>query len=307
MGAAARARIPPILNISQTMKKIVLAALTAMASLGASAGAHYVPGVEGMQAASVPPPGMYYLGYLVNYSIDELRAPGSSDSLPGHNTGTVSALANRLVYISSTKLLGADYGVEAIVPVVRKSLAFAGESNTGVGDVYLGPLVLGWHGGNWDAVAAAGMWFDTGNSDSISKPGNGYKSTMLTGGGTYYFDAAKKWTGSALVRYELNSANDAGFEPGDQVTMEWGIGKSVGPVQLGVVGYDQWQTSKDSGNGASGHKSARHAIGAEVVYPLMKEAGVMLKAAYYKEYSAEGGSNPEPKGSTLRFTFVKAF
>jgi hypothetical protein len=176
-----------------------------------------------------------------------------------------------------------------------------------VGDVYLGPLVLGWHGSNWDAVAAAGMWFDTGNSDSISKPGNGYKSTMLTGGGTYYFDAAKKWTGSALVRYELNSANDAGFEPGDQVTMEWGFAKSVGPVQVGVVGYDQWQTSKDSGTLASGNKSARHAIGAEVVYPLMKEAGVMLKAAYYNEYSAKGGTKPEPKGSTLRFTFVKAF
>jgi hypothetical protein len=292
------------------MKKIVLAALTALASMGASAAGHYVPGVEGIQAASVPPPGMYYLGYLVNYSIDELRAPGSN-TVPGSNTGTVSALANRLVYISSTKVLGADYGVEAIVPVVRKSLAFnaasISESDTGVGDIYLGPLVLGWHGSNWDAVAAAGLWFDNASSNGKSLPGNGYKSTMLTGGGTYYFDAAKKWTGSALVRYEMNSKDDSGFEPGDQVTMEWGFAKSIGPVQVGVVGYDQWQTSKDSGTLASGNKSARHAIGAEVVYPLMKEAGVMLKAAYYNEYSAKGGTKPEPKGSTLRFTFVKAF
>lgn len=293
------------------MKNFFLAAfsvVTASASMGASAAAHYVPGVEGMQAASVPPPGMYYLGYLVNYNIDDLQAPGSSDSLPGSNmSGTVSALANRLVYVTGTKFLGADYGMETIVPVVRKSLNFAGESSTGVGDIYLGPLVLGWHGRNWDAVAAAGMWLDTGNSDSPSKPGNGYKSTMLTGGGTYYFDAAKSWTGSALVRYELNSKNDHGFELGDQVTMEWGIGKSVGPVQVGLVGYDQWQSTKDSGTGASNHKSSRHAIGAEVVYPLMKEAGVMLKAAYYDEYYAKAGTNPETKGSTLRFSFVKAF
>ncbi len=293
------------------MKKLsltVLSALTALSSMDASAAAHYVPGVEGMQAASVPPPGMYYLGYLVNYSIDDLRAPGTSDSLPGANmSGTVSALANRFVYISGSKFLGADYGMEAIVPVIRKSLNFAGESNTGVGDIYLGPLVLGWHGSKWDAVAAAGMWLDTGNSDSPSKAGNGYKSTMLTGGGTYYFDAAKRWTGSALVRYELNSKGDHGFELGDQVTMEWGLGKSVGPVQVGLVGYDQWQSTKDSGTGASDHKSSRHAIGAEVVYPLMKEAGVMLKAAYYEEYSAKAGTNPETKGSTLRFSFVKAF
>lgn len=293
------------------MKKIVLSALAALASVAASAGGHYVPGVEGIQAASVPPPGVYYLGYLVNYSIDELRAPGSSDSLPLDNKGTVSALANRLVYITNTKLLGADYGMEAIVPVIRKSLTFnvanVSETNSGVGDIYLGPLVLGWHGSNWDAVAAAGLWFDNANSESLSKPGNGYKSTMLTGGGTYYFDAAKSWTGSALVRYEMNSSKDNGFEPGDQVTMEWGFGKSLGAVQVGVVGYDQWQTSNDSGTGASGDRAERHAIGVELVYPLMKEAGVMLKAAYYDEYSAKGGTDPQPKGSTLRFTFVKAF
>lgn len=290
--------------------KFALAATLLSASFLAQAGGHYVPGVEGIQAASVPPPGMYYLGYLVNYSIDELRAPGSN-TVPLSNTGTVSALANRLVYITNTKFLGADYGMEAIVPVLRKSLNFnapgISESNSGVGDVYLGPLVLGWHGANWDAVAAAGLWLDNASSSSPSKPGNGYKSTMLTGGGTYYFDDAKSWSGSALVRFEMNSTDNNGFKPGKQVSLEWGFGKSLGPVQVGLVGYDQWQTSDDSGPGANGDHAERHAIGVEVVYPLMKEAGVMLKAAYYDEYSAKGGSNPQAKGSTLRFTFVKAF
>ena len=77
------------------------------------------------------------------------------------------------------------------------------------------------------------------------------------------------------------------------------------PTQA-VVGYDQMQTSEDSGPGASTSKSSRHAIGAEVVYPIMS-AGVFLKAAAYKEYSAGAGTGPEPKGSLLRFTFVKAF
>jgi hypothetical protein len=293
------------------MKKFVLSALAVVASMGASAGGHYVPGVEGIQAASVPPPGVYYLGYLVNYSIDELRAPGGSNTVPLSNTGTVSALANRLVYITSTQFLGADYGMETIVPVLRKSLNFnapgISESSSGVGDIYVGPLVLGWHGGNWDAVAAAGLWFDNASSDTPSKPGNGYKSTMLTGGATYYFDDAKSWTGSGLVRYEMNSTGNNDFKPGNQVTLEWGFGKSLGAVQVGLVGYDQWQTSNDSGPGASGDHAERHAVGVELVYPLMKEAGLMLKAAYYDEYSAKGGSNAQAKGSTLRFTFVKAF
>lgn len=292
------------------LTQLALAATMTVASVCAQAGGHYVPGVEGVMAASVPPPGMYYLGYLVNYSIDELRAPGS-DTVPLSNTGTVSALANRLVYITNTQFLGAHYGVEAIVPVLRKSLNFnapgISESNSGVGDIYIGPLVLGWHGANWDAVAAAGLWLDNASSDAPSKPGNGYKSTMLTGGATYYFDAAKTWTGSALVRYEMNSSQANGIKPGNQVSLEWGFGKSIGPVQVGLVGYDQWQTSDDSGTGAAAGQAERHAIGVEVVYPLMKEAGVMLKAAYYDEYSAKGGAGAQAKGSTLRFTFVKAF
>ena len=55
------------------MKKILtqtaLVMLTALACHTAQAGGHYVPGVEGIQAASVPPPGDYYLGYMVHYNI----------------------------------------------------------------------------------------------------------------------------------------------------------------------------------------------------------------------------------------------
>ena len=285
--------------------------LAGLSSLSAQAEGHYVPGVEGTQAASVPPPGFYYLGYLVNYNINSLRAPGTSDDIPGHNSGTVSALANRFVWMTGHKVLGADYGVEAIVPLMRTSLTFntpgVSDSRSGVGDVYVGPLVLGWHGAQWDAVAAAGMWLDSASTSHPASPGNGYKSTMLTGGLTYHFDAAKTLSASALARYEFNGKNDAGFRHGDQMTVEWGLSKGLGPVSLGLVGYSQWQTSGDSGPGAGNDKAARHAVGAEVVYPILS-AGVFLKGAYYKEVNVKAGSGgAEPKGSMVRFTLVKAF
>lgn len=292
------------------MKKIIFAAVTLAAAMSASAGGHYVPGVEGIQAASVPPPGTYYLGYMVDYNIEQFKAPGSNTDLPGHNTGTVVALANRVAWISNHKVLGADYGMETIVPVIGTSLtinaASISESQTGFGDVYFGPLVLGWHGANWDAVAAAGIWLDTATSSTPAAPGKGYKSTMLTGGGTYYFDAAKTISGSALMRFETNTEKSNGFKPGNQVTVEWGIAKMMNGYQLGVVGYDQMQVSNDSGPGASTHSASRHAIGAEVVLPIMS-AGVFLKAAAYKEYQSDAGTGAEPKGNLLRFTFVKAF
>lgn len=292
------------------MKKIIFAAAALAVALSASAGGHYVPGVEGIQGASVPPPGTYYLGYLVDYNIEQLKSPGTSNDIPGSNTGTVVALANRVVWISNTKFLGADFGMETIIPVLGTSLTFntpgISDTQTGLGDIYLGPVVLGWHGANWDAVAAAGFWLDNASSSTPAAPGKGYKSTMLTGGATYYFDAAKQISGSALMRFETNSEKANGFKPGNQVTVEWGIGKVMGPVQVGVVGYDQMQVSNDSGPGASGNSSSRHAIGAEVVLPILS-AGVFLKAAAYKEYRSEAGSNPETMGNLFRFTFVKAF
>lgn len=282
----------------------------ALTAVGAQADGHYVPGVEGIQAASVPPPGMYYLGYLVNYSIDSFRAPGSSDNLPGHNTGTVTALANRVVWISNYRLLGADYGMEAIIPVMRTSLtvnaAGISDSRSGVGDIYLGPLVLGWHGQQWDAVAAAGMWLDTGDADHPASAGKGFRSVMLTGGATWYFDTAKSISGSALMRFERNGRNDAGLRPGNQITLEWGLAKDFGAVQAGLVGYSQRQVSNDSGANASDRRSSRHAIGAELVYPV-PGAGVFLKAAAYREVRAKAGTDAYPKGSLVRFTLVKAF
>lgn len=293
-----------------TTSMACLALLAALAATSAQADGHYVAGVEGLQGASVPPPGNYYLGYLVHYDVNSFRVPGTKNDLPGSNTASVTALANRFVRVTSTQLLGANYGYEVIVPVVRTSLKFAApgpdESSSGVGDVYLGPLVLGWHGAQWDAVAAAGVWLDSAKDGQPSSPGKGYKSTMLTGGATYYFDAAKAVSGSALFRFERHGKDNAGVRPGNQLTLEWGVGKNLGTVQAGVVGYSQWQTSNDQGIGLSDQRAERHAIGAEVVYPV-PGAGLFLKGAIYKELSVKAGNVPEAKGNLVRVSLVKAF
>lgn len=285
-----------------------LALAAALLAGAAHAEGHYVTGVEGLQGSSVPPAGNYYLGYLVHYDINSFRAPNDA-KLQGD--GKVTALVNRFVKITDTKLLGADYGFETIIPVIRTSLdikaAALNDSDSGVGDVYLGPLVLGWHGPQWDAVAAAGLWLDTASHNTPVAAGKGYKSTMLTGGVTYYFDPAKSVSGSALFRFERHGKNDAGIRPGNQLSLEWGVGKNLGAYQLGVVGYSQWQLSEDSGPGANNLKSSKHALGAEVVYPV-PGAGMFLKGAFYKEYSVEGGGGaPSAKGNMLRASLVKAF
>lgn len=290
--------------MTNRLKQAAWAALALSASLGfnaAHAEGHYVAGVEGLQGATVPTDaGLYYLGYLAHYDINSLR-DAQGNKIAG--TGSVTALANRLVWMTGHKVLGADYGVETIIPVLHQDFKFARDSEAGIGDVYVGPVVLGWHGARWDAVAAAGVWLD--NASTKGGPaavGKGYKSWMLTAGGTYYFDAAKNWSGSALTRFERNTTNGNGLRHGNQVTMEWGVGKRFGVMQAGVVGYSQWQVSDDKGVGASSNKNQVHALGAEFNYALPAHK-TNLKVAAYKEFKSEDG----PKGNLLRLSLVKAF
>lgn len=283
----------------------------ALSTTTLAAKGHYVPGVEGLDGPVVPPPGLYYRGYLVHYDIDSLR-DSEGDALPGDNSGEVSALVNRFVWMTGQTFLGADYGMEAIVPVQETSLDFSiagiDDHDSGVGDVFLGPLVLGWHGERWDAVAAAGHWFDNGDfsADRPASIGKGFDTTMFTLGGTWHFDAEKRWSFSALSRYEVHGEEDGtGITPGDSLVVEWGLGHQLASgLKLGVVGYDAWQLEKDDdvAPGLPNDKAEQHAVGAEASY-FWPSLGLGVNGAYYHEY----GNQDRPEGDLFRATLTKGF
>jgi len=64
---------------------------------------------------------------------------------------------------------------------------------------------------------------------------------MITGGGTLYFDKQKSWSLSALGRYEINyKSSDWNITPGDTLSLEGGLGKSLSPTfELGVQAHYQ--------------------------------------------------------------------
>jgi hypothetical protein len=302
------------------MKKttsIFLAALSASAAAPSAlaVNGHYSLGIEGLGAAAAPPQGLYYRGYLVHYEVDSFN-DGSGSSVPGNNSGTVSALAHRFIWMTDKTVLGADYGMETIIPMldIEFDLDVAGESrfdDDGIGDLFVGPIILGWHGSQWDITFAGGHWFDTADfdADNPASVGKGYGTTMLTLGGMWHFDEEKRWNISALSRYEIKTKqDDTGVTPGDSWLVEWGLGHRLNNgLELGLVGYNAWQLEADEGAPTT-DKAERHAIGAEAGY-LWATAGVMLKGAYYHEYDtqASGLKGLESDGNTLRLQLTKFF
>ena len=295
-----------MVNIMRTTKLLAAAGTLGLALSAAPALAvngHYVGGIEGTKGPALPPEGLYYRGYLVQYEIDSIQSDaGDLDDADG----SVTAFANRFIYVTDKKFLGADYGMEAIVIAQDNDFDFANSSDSGIGDVFLGPVILGWHGQQWDAVFAAGHWFDTGDFE-VTNPasvGKGFGTTMLTLGGTWYFDEARDWSFSALSRYEIKTEQeDTDVTPGDSWIVEWAVGKVLNNgVEVALAGYDGWQLESNSGPQTTNAKVEQHAIGAEVTFPV-KAIGAQLSGAVYTEYANKN----RPEGNLFRLHLTKRF
>lgn len=270
-----------------SMKKIVsLAALMSLTPLALQAG-QYVPGIEGVKSAVVPPPGVYYRGYAVHYDAN------NSEGLPPDSSVKVDALAHRLIWVTETEVLGGNLGFEAILPMVRTDLDIGNgivrDKQTGLGDLFVGSLI-GWHGDRWDAVAAAGIWNATGKSSEPADPGKGYTEVMLTLGGNVYLNDAKDVSLSLLSRYEIADKSSVN----DELVVEWGLGKSYGLMDLGLVGYSRWDVD--------GGDAEIHAAGVSAGY-FWPQIMMGVDAGIYKEHSVKEGF----EGTKFRVALTKVF
>jgi hypothetical protein len=287
------------------------------AALAATSGTHYGFGGEGVMAGTTPPVGFTYRMY------NTWSNPTTMKDNRGHkiNNGfnlDIFASAHRFVYVTESKLFGADYFYDVVMPLVSKDLdikatGFSDSKSLSLGDMVIEPLALGWHKPRWDGAFGLAVIAPTGeyDADVPTSPGLGYWSGMLTIGGTYYFDAARTWTISALTRTIINSRQrDTHVRPGSEFVMEYGLGKEVQMrddllVRVGIAGAIYRQFSDDSKDGvdtiASEHKQS-NALGGELnlfYLPAQFQANIRV----LREFDAENTT----QGSQAVLTLTKSF
>ena len=276
--------------------------------LQAQPSAHYPAGVEGIKAASLPPPGIYVRDYNYFYFADQLNTPSGSKA--ADVDALVYANVPRLIWITDWKFLGGSPGVDVLLPLQYTSLKIDGtpynSSTFGIGDLCIEPQ-LSWHTKQWDLAVAYAIWMPTGDSPTQPGPstraGGGFWTHMLTAGATWYMDEEKTWAVSALNRYEFSTEQrDTHIIPGQTYTLEWGVSKTVNKViDLGAVGYYQQQVNPNEGASWSS-RSRVAAIGPEVSVAFPK---IMLFAScrYLYEFMAEN----RLQGSVVTLTLTKRF
>ena len=237
---------------------------------------HYPQGAEGLKGASLPPPGTYLKWYNIAYDAGTLR-DANGHTVPAGLDLDVFITAPRFIKMTDIKILGADYGFDVAVPFVsvdqQVSALGIKQYKSGIGDILVEPVILGWHFKQCDLGVAAGVWCPTGDYDSTSpvNVGKGYWTAMFSWGGTLYFDEDKTWHLSTLCRYESSSTKtDRDIRPGDCFHIEWGLGKTIAKNwNVGLTAYTFWQTTRDSGSAVNYDNSIHdsfYALGPEVNY-----------------------------------------
>ena len=269
-------------------------------------GSHYAAGIEGLNSASLPPPGFYVRDYNYFYYADKVNGLSQSVDFFAY----VNAV--KLVYLTDYKILGANWGVDTILPFAYKNIygQLGTSGQFSLGDIYACPLLLSWHLKQFDYSFAYGIWAPSGNYSAsspakyLTSPGNGYWTHMITLGGVWHPDEEKTWSLSLLNRYEINTEQwDTHITPGNMFTTDFSLSKAVlKGVDVGVSGYYQQLVTRDSGPKASSDYSSVVGIGPEVV-AYCDKLGLFTSLRYAYQVEAKD----RPQGQTIVLTFTKGF
>jgi hypothetical protein len=280
----------------------------------------WVPGQVGLNAGILPAPGFTYVSMNINYDAGTYNDLNGK-AVPVTGTYNVWAIENIFYFVPDTKFLRGNFGFMVIFPTpVTGSLVAdinlqgppnlsAAAGGSGIADLFLQPFTLGWHLKRADIQVADAFMIPTGrySPGATNNVGTGYFGNHLQTGTTFYVTKNKATSVNLFTDWEAHGprqgTNNTYKTPGQAFTDEWGVGqilplkKNLSQLlQVGVVGYDQWQVTDNGGSASIGpiiapakflpHYSV-HAVGGQLNYiqPARKFSLFFKYEHEYKSYS----------------------
>jgi hypothetical protein len=288
-------------------------------------------GDNGVKSGSQPAPGLYVSGLYYFYNTDTIKdANGNRITYDPSQSGSqkLHVIAPLFTYVSKAKVLGANYGMMAVMPFANGALeapAFGLDKSvsTGAADIYLVPLQLGWHKTRADVITAFAIFAPTGRytAGGDDNLGKGMWSYELSAGTTVYLDESKTLTLATTGYWETHSKKKdtgdvrignvtlTGVKVGQLLTLEGGLGKSFlgGAASAGLAYYAQWKLTEDNfgiapslPNGPAIGKHKVWGFGPDVTLPLATKS--KLIALVNVRYFWEAGVQLKTQGQSLVVT-----
>lgn len=259
----------------------------------------YPTGMSATNAGVMPESGLTYANLFIFNARDESKGPDGEVLATGTNAVMIDL--NTVVWVSRRTLFGgARFSAAATLLVSNNSLASdtAGQLSAGGGfaDFYFQPFILGWTTDRVAIRAAYGVLAPTGrfNADASDNVGSGYWTHAPSIGVTLFLTKDKTTTLSAFYMHEFHTVQEGtGIHPGQTADIDYSLTRTVrindeAQLQLGVIGYGQWQTTDKTGPTITTTQGSAHyqvnALGfaSNVVLPARS---VSLGLKYFKEFS----------------------
>ena len=279
---------------------IALFLMTNNALATENGGSIYPNGTENFLAGAMPPPGFYTLLYGDQYHSHTLR-DNNGDQVPVDFMLNVQALATRFIWVTKLKVLGGDFALHTIIPLVNLDVQIGSNRDTrcGIGDVTFGPG-LGYHPTkNFHYVFAIDTNSPTGSYDKtrLANTGRNYFNIEPLAIATY--EQPVGINADLKVMYDFNFKNTAtDYSSGQELHADYAVGWGIGNgFVFGIGGYAYQQTTNDTQNGSTvpNNKGRTYAIGPNMKYDNGK--GWFVTVKYVDEFEVRNRAD----GQQLQF------
>jgi hypothetical protein len=277
------------------------------ASATEGGGSAYPNGAEDFMSGALPPPGTYFLDYVDYYHATSLKDGSGNDLVPKFDLD-VAVNVFRLVHVTKYKILGADWGMHAFLPVAYMNLdaTMGKDDRTGLGDIIVDPFILGWHSKNFHVTAGLDIFIPLGSYDenNLANTGRNYWTFEPVVALTYLWDNGFELSGKFMYDFNLENS-DTDYQSGQEFHFDYTVGYHVDKnLAVGLGGYYYYQTTNDELDGdkvgSDGFKGRVMALGPQATYSY-KNMSFTLK--WQKEFDAEN----RPEGDNIWFKFMFAF
>ena len=257
----------------------------------------YPLGMSATNSGVTPEPGFSYSNLLAIYSRDKFVGPQGEPLASGQQSVVMDL--NSVVWVSTRRILGAKFSMSATLPIAHNSLTSdvtdVTSGGEGFADSYYQPFILGWDTKRAAIRAVYGFLAPTGRfkASANDNVGSGYWTHALSSGQTFYLTKNKATSVSAFQMYEIHTTQ-AGtkIHPGQTLNLDYSVihAFSVSDawrLQVGIVGYHQWQLTDKTGPAITPEQANAHykvnALGVASNVNLASRVNIGFK--YFQEFA----------------------
>ena len=211
-----------------------------------------IKGDAGVKAGSQAPPGAYVAVPLWFYSADAVKDRDGNEILTGNLDAAVFGVA--LNVVTTKKVLGANYGFLVVLPWANNRVQGADDfdSNPGSGltDMYVQPISLGWTTPRADFTAAYGLFLPTGRYEdgANDNTGLGMVGQEILFGTTIYLNTQRSLHVATAATFDFFSEKkDSETKVGNILNLEGGFGADFlkGGLVVGLAYYGSFKLTDD--------------------------------------------------------------